>query len=626
MLQAQHFLVSEGANWGHRPGHFLVPSATSEPNLLPKHTATSEAQLRQRDILFWLAQTPNNAVRYEVQRQLIKFGKLEVEGSSKAKLTGSIQVYGDLERGNSSYGRPGMKKCIAEMQRAVFCPALPAENTAGLIRFFDALRSGCIPVVVTFKTDWGSGVSWWRQNGPPVEWSLPFAWELNWRQLVVEVPDTFLSSPGFVETCLQLSDEEISMKQRHIARVRNHLGYDFEGGRRDAFSLLMDGIRSALPRLGPHPFSAQQQPLHTPPSPQICDRTPRSAQHRLLFPFGSEIREKAWSHSFAEVSCLPVHMWHPPGFFLRGQQSYVVLEHYVTLGMQKQGLYAPAFWLRAVEGYSVPGEQAHMTLSKALMASCRHINFPVACHDVLVQGQDHFDVNYCFEESDDSTETSSTSTQSLETACRIIPWSMPASPALDQRRWEIITWGCGVGDDFASVVADLQRSSSLKVLGDKVALDVFLYDLCGASGARATLHHVQSILWAHQRGTANHGTGPDGPNGPDGIIAVNGDRLGSFGVPLHLFSFKAQMLKLKVTQAFQSPSFIKLHIPTPGKVPFAYEAGRCNPCRGRTCLQCLRGFWHLESKEYKQPEHRRLNGLTHGKRAVASVASVRGPS
>ena len=424
ILQSQHFLISEGASWGDRPGHFTTPSATAEPALLPE--PAKELRQGERDILFWLAQTPNNAVRYEIQRQLLKFGELG-EGS-EAELRGKVQVYGGLGRENSSYGRPPMQRCIAEMQRSIFCPAPPAENTAGLVRFFDALRAGCIPVVVSFHTSWGSGVSWWRHNGPPVEWSLPFVWEVNWRQLVMEVPVEHLSSPGFVKTCLQLGREGVEAKQRHIARVRDYLGYDFNGGRRDAFSLLMDGIRSALPRLGP-PLSVGALPQLQ--SPQICDRTSRSAQHRLLFPSGSEIREKAWSHSFTEISCLPLRAWHPPNHFLAGDPQPVILEHYTTRIMLKRSLHTPAFWFRSLEASSVAPGDADEILAAAPMAVCRHQDFPRACHDLLVPGPERVNVDYCF--------ASTKPMRGLRTFCTLIPAFVATGPSrLPTERWEFL--------------------------------------------------------------------------------------------------------------------------------------------------------------------------------------------
>lgn len=47
-------------------------------------------------------------------------------------------------------------------------------------------------VVISFPTPWGSGISWWRTDGAPMEWSLPFPSHVQWRRLVVEVSEAEL--------------------------------------------------------------------------------------------------------------------------------------------------------------------------------------------------------------------------------------------------------------------------------------------------------------------------------------------------------------------------------------------------------------------------------------------------
>merc|ERR1719201_3199827 len=61
---------------------------------------------------------------------------------------------------------PSATQMIQEMQRAVFCPTPPAENAAaGTKRLFDVILAGCLPVVISFETVWGNGVSWFRRDG-----------------------------------------------------------------------------------------------------------------------------------------------------------------------------------------------------------------------------------------------------------------------------------------------------------------------------------------------------------------------------------------------------------------------------------------------------------------------------
>ncbi|CAK8996704.1 Hypothetical protein SCF082_LOCUS4916 [Durusdinium trenchii] len=69
-----------------------------------------------------------------------------------------------------------------QIRRALFCPVLPGDNTFRM-RLFHAVLAGCLPVVMLFP-----GGSWYRNHGPPVEWSLPFPSQVDWRGFSIELP------------------------------------------------------------------------------------------------------------------------------------------------------------------------------------------------------------------------------------------------------------------------------------------------------------------------------------------------------------------------------------------------------------------------------------------------------
>jgi len=54
----------------------------------------------------------------------------------------------------------------------------------------DAILTGCLPVVVTFKSHVKGYVSWWLPGGPPVERMVPFWDAIDYRSFVVEVPQS----------------------------------------------------------------------------------------------------------------------------------------------------------------------------------------------------------------------------------------------------------------------------------------------------------------------------------------------------------------------------------------------------------------------------------------------------
>eukprot|EP00439_Symbiodinium_sp_Y106_P039622 s2528_g4.t2 len=99
-----------------------------------------------------------------------------------------------------------------------------------------------------------------------------------------------LSTVGFVEACLQLSREEIVAKQQRILRARSLLSYDLVGGHRDAFSLLMDGIRAALVNLVSQPPTLGGFMEALGPSFQMDHYGLPEACHDLLVDEGSKVR------------------------------------------------------------------------------------------------------------------------------------------------------------------------------------------------------------------------------------------------------------------------------------------------------------------------------------------------
>ncbi|CAK0876198.1 unnamed protein product [Prorocentrum cordatum] len=292
-IQAQPLLVSRGAVWGHRPGHLLVPSKVTEEELQP--AVFEDLQLEQRSVLFWQYQTPNNAARILVYDQLWHLGTLPEE-----EVRQLLGFHGELvrhwtQRGANATILPAAAT-VAGMRRAIFCPAPPGENpSAGTKRLKDAVLAGCLPVVVAFGTSWGSGVSWWRTEGPPLEAMLPFTWEIDWRRLAVEVSYSELQREGgLVDSIARLGRDGVEAKRSYLLSVRDRLVFDFAGRVRDAFSVLMDGVRAALPKLTPSPLSHPQLG-HT--SGMVCDVLPNQMDTvRWRGSDGENYTQKIWFH------------------------------------------------------------------------------------------------------------------------------------------------------------------------------------------------------------------------------------------------------------------------------------------------------------------------------------------
>ncbi|CAJ1407309.1 unnamed protein product [Effrenium voratum] len=143
---------------------------------------------------------------------------------------------------STCHSAPSGPEWAHQIRRAVFCPVLPGDNTFRM-RLFHAVLAGCLPVVILFP-----GGSWYRNQGPPVEWSLPFPGRVDWRGFSVELPfDPSKEALGvwakrLVPTLLQLDAKEIHRRQALLAEAAPLLRFDFQGHRPDAFTALLDEL------------------------------------------------------------------------------------------------------------------------------------------------------------------------------------------------------------------------------------------------------------------------------------------------------------------------------------------------------------------------------------------------
>merc|ERR1712066_510391 len=101
---------------------------------------------------------------------------------------------------------------LEEMFRSVFCPVVQGD-VPHQKRLFDAMLTGCIPVVAAFPAHEEGQVSWWLPGGPPIERMVPFPDDIDYRSFVLEVPMQVVEEGRIVQTLLQVSDTEIKARQ-----------------------------------------------------------------------------------------------------------------------------------------------------------------------------------------------------------------------------------------------------------------------------------------------------------------------------------------------------------------------------------------------------------------------------
>eukprot|EP00439_Symbiodinium_sp_Y106_P022968 s3862_g2.t2 len=472
---AQPLLVSHGTTWGRPPGHLVSPSAVTNvvaQSDLPSRTSNFP-------ILFWLAASPTNVYRRALFAFLEQLDAsfFETEHRGQRLRAGRVVIH-RLER---LQDHPAPRQFSEELQQAAFCPVPPGETSGGIKRLLDVLLSGCLPVVIIFPTSLGSGRSWWRAEGPPVEWSLPFPWEIDWHRLVVEVSEADFWQGRLVPSCLNLSSQEELEKRQYIAEVRDFLRYDLAGGSRDAFSLLMDGVRLALADSNGR-------------GPQVCYNTPRLASPRRVYlDDGDSILEKGWSHAFSEISCFAHSSWTPAAVFYNTNTTTlhpVVFEQYALTHYAKG--FGDSLAARSVNEYARTdavlkdlAEQRY-TLSTSMFTLC-FADPPKACHG------------------GDELEPCTTSTAlPSSTRCRLLADVMPFPNHLATQKvqMELITTACRERG-----LALPGEGSSIGYLTDLV-LHQTVYNSCdeefdvgGKSSTWLLLEHALARLYQVRDGT-----------------------------------------------------------------------------------------------------------------------------
>eukprot|EP00927_Polykrikos_kofoidii_P014854 TRINITY_DN16564_c0_g1_i1.p1 TRINITY_DN16564_c0_g1~~TRINITY_DN16564_c0_g1_i1.p1 ORF type:complete len:867 (+),score=74.10 TRINITY_DN16564_c0_g1_i1:122-2602(+) len=280
-IVSQPLVLTMGATWPSSSSHIVVPMSEPHAQLQP---GVYEARPR-RTFMHYIG-TPNNGVRMQILDQIEGFRKRygrkfrSWECPSYPKIFNCSQLVSSKRTSRAKQFQKqwtAPKTIIAKMRSSVFCVCPPAENpAAGTKRFFDAVGSGCIPVVVSFEGM--GGRSWWRPGGSALLNSLPFPEVIDWDALAVVVPYEEVRAGRFLDGIFRLSPEDVMQKQRYLESVRTKLLYDYSGSSLDAFSVLIDTLAKKVwdPPLRQGEVSSGDIDAGTTLS---CDIIPRSQRH-----------------------------------------------------------------------------------------------------------------------------------------------------------------------------------------------------------------------------------------------------------------------------------------------------------------------------------------------------------
>jgi len=260
-VQAQALVVSLGPQYMPRQQHgqsfvsglVLVPYLNAEPQLQPGHWLEPPAASRTTWAL--LAFGATNWFRRALRRQFAA----AAAGRRARNETGRAVVVLDFARGEYAPGHLSAARPIGrrgwnltpgglldEMSTSRFC-IVPPGDTPKAKRFFDAILTLCVPVVVAFPTSLGSGTSWWTYDGTPVEWSLPFAEDwVDYTRAVVAIPADAVLSGTAVKHLEAVPESTYIARMAYLRQIRTRMLFDYGGMERDAFSLVAERLASLL--------------------------------------------------------------------------------------------------------------------------------------------------------------------------------------------------------------------------------------------------------------------------------------------------------------------------------------------------------------------------------------------
>ncbi|KAJ6804787.1 putative arabinosyltransferase ARAD1 [Iris pallida] len=150
----------------------------------------SETQPKRRTLLFFRGRLKRNA-----------------GGKIRSKLVAVLQDNEGVIMEEGSAGAAGKEAAQTGMRRSIFCLS-PAGDTPSSARLFDAIVSGCIPVIVSDELE------------------LPFEGILDYRKIALFVSSSDAVQPGWLVNFLKgISSDQIKEMQANLVKYSRHFLY-----------------------------------------------------------------------------------------------------------------------------------------------------------------------------------------------------------------------------------------------------------------------------------------------------------------------------------------------------------------------------------------------------------------
>eukprot|EP00250_Pteridium_aquilinum_P002354 c12554_g1_i1 orf=902-1657(+) len=133
--------------------------------------------------------------------------KRNAGGKIRSKIMSALKDESDVVVEEGSAGDTGRAAAQHGMRSSTYCLS-PAGDTPSSARLFDAIVSGCIPVVVSDELE------------------LPFEGILDYRKMVVFVSSLQAIQPGWLVNYLRnISSSQVSQMQSQLAKFSKHFEY-----------------------------------------------------------------------------------------------------------------------------------------------------------------------------------------------------------------------------------------------------------------------------------------------------------------------------------------------------------------------------------------------------------------
>ncbi|XWS57368.1 hypothetical protein CRYUN_Cryun09bG0168700 [Craigia yunnanensis] len=180
-------------NW-YKPGQVSLEKDIILPYVpnvdLCNTKCLSESESKRTTLLFFRGRLKRNA-----------------GGKIRSKLVAELTAVKDIVIEEGTAGEGGKAAAQKGMRRSIFCLS-PAGDTPSSARLFDAIVSGCIPVIISDELE------------------LPFEGILDYRKIAIFVSSTDAVQPGWLLRFLKgISSTQIREMRKNLAEYSRHFMY-----------------------------------------------------------------------------------------------------------------------------------------------------------------------------------------------------------------------------------------------------------------------------------------------------------------------------------------------------------------------------------------------------------------